>query len=67
MAFRKSTRSNPSGNCVEVDMEVGATAQTDNDTVAMRDSKNPGGLILEFSHNSWGAFLAGVKASEFDQ
>ena len=79
MEFKKSTRSNPSGNCVEVGADwtkssysgnsgscVEYTTQTDNDTIAMRDSKDPEGGILEFSAGSWNNFVAAVKAGDFD-
>ena len=56
--WRKSTYSN-SGQCVEV-------AQLP-DGVAMRDSKNPGGPVLEFTEAEWSAFLKGVRAGEFGQ
>jgi hypothetical protein len=44
--------------CVEV--AVGA------DEVAVRDSKDPGGPALRFTAAEWRAFLAGVRAGEFD-
>jgi hypothetical protein len=34
--------------------------------VAVRDSKDPDGPKLAFSHADWRAFVAGVKAGEFD-
>lgn len=34
--------------------------------VWMRDSKDPGGPVLEFSADEFAAFVAGVKAGEFD-
>jgi hypothetical protein len=59
-AWRKSTRSNAGGNCVEVaDNLTGA--------VAVRDSKNPGGGALAFVPDAWQAFVAGVKAGTFDR
>ncbi|GDY32819.1 DUF397 domain-containing protein [Gandjariella thermophila] len=51
--WRKSSRSNNGGNCVEV--AFGGTE------VAVRDSKNPGGAVLIFGRGQWDAFLAGVK------
>ncbi len=44
--------------CVEV--------QIGHDFVAVRDSKHPRQLALTFDHAEWAAFLAGVKAGEFD-
>jgi hypothetical protein len=57
--FRKSSfsgASNPA--CVEVGFETSA--------VLMRDSKDSGGPVLRFTVNEWKAFVAGVKAGEFD-
>jgi uncharacterized protein DUF397 len=34
-------------------------------TVAMRDSKSLDGPVLLFSAGTWSAFLAGVRAGEF--
>lgn len=57
--FRKSSYSgavNP--NCVEVGF---VTAE-----VLLRDSKDPDGPVLRFTADEWNAFLAGVRAGEFD-
>jgi Domain of unknown function (DUF397) len=35
--------------------------------VAVRDSKDPGGPTLRFTAAEWQAFLAGVRAGEFDR
>ena len=34
--------------------------------VGVRDSKDPGGPVLEYTSAEWHAFLAGVKAGKFD-
>jgi hypothetical protein len=34
--------------------------------VVVRDSKENGGPVLRYTREEWGAFLAGVKAGEFD-
>jgi Domain of unknown function (DUF397) len=55
--WRKSTRSNNGGACVEV-----ATLQG---IVAVRDSKDPEGAALVFSPQEWQAFTTGVAGGEF--
>lgn len=56
--WRKSTFSN-NGACVEVAPVTGGG-------VALRDSKDRGGAVLRFSAVEWAAFVAGVRADEFD-
>jgi hypothetical protein len=56
--WRKSKRSNPSGNCVEA-REAGGGAQ-------VRDTKQAGrGPVLSFGPDSWRVFVAGVKTGAF--
>lgn len=59
VTWKKSTRSNGSGNCVEV-------AQTWDGHRLVRDSKNPNGAILTFTPREWRAFIEGAKDGEFD-
>ena len=59
--WRKSTRSNNGGNCVEVATNLVATEGV----VLVRDSKNPTGPILAFSRGEWAAFVGGVEDGEF--
>ena len=54
----KSSYTSGQGNCVE----VAALA----DRVAVRDSKDPDGLVLAVTPGEWLSFAAGVKAGEFD-
>lgn len=58
--WRKSSRSNGSGgnNCVEV--------RENGNVVTVRNSKHPDGVHINFTDSEWRAFLAGVKAGEFD-
>ncbi|MDG4814792.1 DUF397 domain-containing protein [Micromonospora sp. WMMD956] len=52
--WRKSTRSNGSGDCVEVAELSGK--------VGLRDSKDAGGPVLIFEQVPWAAFIEAVKA-----
>ncbi|GHJ09519.1 hypothetical protein TPA0907_38860 [Micromonospora humidisoli] len=53
VAWRTSTKSGSSGNCVEV-----ATPAL---VVMVRDSKNRQGPVLWFSPSAWSTFIATVK------
>ena len=53
--WRRSTRSNGGGACVEV-------AVVDR-VVGVRDSKDPAGPVLVFGSAAWTAFVAGRHAS----
>jgi hypothetical protein len=52
--WRKSTRSNNAGNCVEVADNLPAV-------IGLRDSKDPEGPALTFSRSDWARFLKRVK------
>lgn len=55
--WRKSSYSNPSGNCVEsAELAYG---------VAVRNSRFPDGPALVFTAAEWDAFLRGVKDGDF--
>lgn len=54
-AWRKSTYSNPSGNCVE-------TAELQDNHVGVRDSTDPTGPVLVFGPGNWRQFVDSVKA-----
>lgn len=58
--WRKSDYCSWGPDCVEV-------ALRPDGTVAVRDSKDPDGPVLEFTGSEWVAFLAGVRAGQFDQ
>jgi hypothetical protein len=55
--WRKSSYSGTAGNCVEV-AELGAGV------CAVRDSKDPGGLVLTCTAQQWSALTAGLRAGE---
>jgi hypothetical protein len=55
----KSSVSTGNGACVEV-------ASIREDEVLLRNSRDPEGLVQTFTKAEWTAFLAGVKAGEFD-
>lgn len=57
--WRKSTASNPSGNCVEL-------AELPDGGVAVRNSRHPAGPTLVYTRAEIAAFITGVRAGEFD-
>ncbi|RMI32389.1 DUF397 domain-containing protein [Nocardia stercoris] len=59
VGWRKSTFSNPSGNCVEL-------AELANGLVAVRNSRDPEGAVLVYTRPEIDAFLSGAKSGEFD-
>ena len=58
--WKKSSLSSYNTNCVEV---AGLT----DDTIRVRDSKNPRGGVLNFTVGEWDAFIGGVRNGEFDR
>jgi hypothetical protein len=56
--WRKARRSMGNGNCVEIRPMNGA--------IAVRDSKNPNGNILEYNAESWRTFTQNARQGSFD-
>jgi hypothetical protein len=61
MRWRKSTFSGNGGaSCVEVGQDADGT-------ILVRDTKDGGnGPVHRYTHAEWRAFIAGVRAGEFD-
>jgi hypothetical protein len=59
MRWRKSTASNPSGNCVEL-------AELDCGSIAMRNSRFPAGPMLVSTREEVAAFIRSIRSGEFD-
>ena len=57
--WRKASASVASGACVEV-------APLPDGGVAVRDSKDQSGPMLQFTQKEWAAFAAGMAAGEFE-
>jgi hypothetical protein len=55
--WRKSTRSNNGGACVEVARNLPGI-------VAVRDSKHRDGPVLTFTAREWQSFISGMKAGQ---
>ncbi|WP_373315532.1 DUF397 domain-containing protein [Planosporangium mesophilum] len=59
LAWQKSRRSNPSGNCVEL-------ARLPDGGIAVRNSRDPEGPVLIYTFEEIAAFVAGARDGDFD-
>jgi hypothetical protein len=59
LRWRKSTASNPNGNCVEL-------AEVADGLVALRNSRYPAGPVVVGSRAAVAAFVCGARDGEFD-
>ena len=59
VTWRKSTASNPSGNCVEL-------AELAGGDIALRNSRFPAGPVLVGTRDAVAAFLRAARGGEFD-
>lgn len=60
VTWRKSRRSNPSGNCVEIAELPGGAA------IAVRNSRDPEGPALIYTPEEIAAFVQGARDGDFD-
>ena len=58
--WRKSSRSSPSGNCVEL------SELLDSPAIAVRNSRDPQGPALVYTRAEIAAFVQAAKDGEFD-
>jgi hypothetical protein len=59
LVWRKSERSNPSGNCVEL-------AELGTGEIAVRNSRHTEGPVLVYTRAEIVAFIGGAKDGDFD-
>jgi len=59
LKWRVSSMCGGNGECV-------AVAKLPDGDIVVKDTKERNGQVLRFSASEWGAFLAGVRAGEFE-
>ena len=59
VTWQKSLLSNPSGNCVEM-------AALSDGSLAVRNSRHPGGPALVYTRDEMIAFIGGARQGDFD-
>jgi hypothetical protein len=59
VTWKKSRRSNPSGNCVEM-------AKLPDGEVAVRNSRDPDGPVLIYTAPEIAAFIEAARSGDFD-
>jgi len=59
LKWRVSSMCGGNGECV-------AVAKLPDGDIVVKDTKERNGHVLRFSASEWGAFLAGVRAGEFE-
>ena len=60
VGWQKSSRSNPSGNCVELTRLHGSP------DIAVRNSRDPEGPALVYTPEEMAAFIEGARGGDFD-
>ncbi len=59
LRWRKSSASNPSGNCVEL-------AELAGGDIIVRNSRHPAGPSIVYTRAEIAAFIRGIRSGEFD-
>ena len=59
LVWRKSTHSNPNGNCVEI-------AELPDGRLAFRNSRDAAGPVLVYTRDDFVAFVHSIENGEFD-
>lgn len=65
-AFLGWVKSSHSGGSENACIEWAPKHAKSTGVVPVRDSKDPSGPVLQFNASAWSAFVAGIKAGDFD-